>query len=418
MVVAAEGGGIRAGYWAAVVLAKLEDEIPGLSCHVYAVSGVSGGSLGGAVYAALLADRFAGDSDYVCDGRTHDKAPADLVTAVNRVLGEDFLAPVMAGLLFPDLMQRFWPIPGPGPLSLPDRAKYLEMSWEASWRKATNNDRFAAAFLDLWEGETAAGRAYLHQVPSLLLNGTWVETGGRAVTSNLDVEAVEEGHDRFVQLEDVLREVGAGIALSTAAHMSARFTLVSPAGTIDTRRGPRRIVDGGYFENSGGLTASELVASLIEQCPGRACGQTILPIGLYIKNGSREVGEIAYSHMPLAETLSPALALLNTRGARGRHAEALLRASVDPPHAGSSLPPCRIIESGHVHNCFYPFYLEADEDVSIPLGWVLSGPVQDRIHAQLEDLSRIDELRDLVLNPEPATATVDDAKGEVEDGHH
>ena len=44
----------------ALVLAKLEQAAPGFACHVYAISGVSGGSLGAAVYAAELADRSDG----------------------------------------------------------------------------------------------------------------------------------------------------------------------------------------------------------------------------------------------------------------------------------------------------------------------------------------------------------------------
>src|SRR5699024_886813 len=61
-LVAAEGGGIRAAYWAGVVLAKLQDDSRGrFSRHVFGMSGVSGGSLAVSSFAALVADGAGGD---------------------------------------------------------------------------------------------------------------------------------------------------------------------------------------------------------------------------------------------------------------------------------------------------------------------------------------------------------------------
>ena len=55
-VVAAEGGGIRAAYWAASVLSRITDKNPCFPDQLFAISGVSGGSLGSAVFIAQLAD--------------------------------------------------------------------------------------------------------------------------------------------------------------------------------------------------------------------------------------------------------------------------------------------------------------------------------------------------------------------------
>jgi hypothetical protein len=55
-IVAAEGGGIRAAYWTAAVLGTIQDEQPAFADHVFAISGVSGGSLGAAVFVSLLPD--------------------------------------------------------------------------------------------------------------------------------------------------------------------------------------------------------------------------------------------------------------------------------------------------------------------------------------------------------------------------
>jgi hypothetical protein len=64
-VVAASGGGLRAAYWTALTLAKLDDATCGqFSRHVYAYSGVSGGSLG---VAAFEAQRAASPKNAGCE---------------------------------------------------------------------------------------------------------------------------------------------------------------------------------------------------------------------------------------------------------------------------------------------------------------------------------------------------------------
>ena len=53
VLVASSGGGIRAAYWTALVLSKL-NEIPEFRQHLFAISSVSGGSLGASLFRASL----------------------------------------------------------------------------------------------------------------------------------------------------------------------------------------------------------------------------------------------------------------------------------------------------------------------------------------------------------------------------
>ena len=53
-IVAAEGGGVRAAYWTANLLAAFQDANEKFADHVYALSGISGGSLGTALFVNLL----------------------------------------------------------------------------------------------------------------------------------------------------------------------------------------------------------------------------------------------------------------------------------------------------------------------------------------------------------------------------
>ena len=63
--------------------------------------------------------------------------------------------------------------------------------------------------------------------PILLLNATHEETGNRIITSHVLIE-----RNVFVDSLDTLQMLGKDVRASTAAHNSARFTYVSPAGNL------------------------------------------------------------------------------------------------------------------------------------------------------------------------------------------
>ena len=108
----------------------------------------------------------------------------------------------------------------------------------------------------LWEGRK-------DWTPALLLNATWVETGKRIIASNMRVAAGRRRED-FVDVEDANAFFAPrSIPLSAAAHMSARFTYVSPAGRLEKHgRTHGHVVDGGYFENSGATTTLAILQTV------------------------------------------------------------------------------------------------------------------------------------------------------------
>jgi len=109
-IIAAEGGGIRSAYWTAGALAKLHENHPDLMRRTYAMSGVSGGSLGLATFNIHYRDYCLPQSEV---------ASRD---SLKEILGKDYLSPLLAGMLFPDMVQRFLPWPMP----VLDRARRLE----------------------------------------------------------------------------------------------------------------------------------------------------------------------------------------------------------------------------------------------------------------------------------------------------
>lgn len=327
VLVAASGGGIRAAYWTASTLARLES-IPGFADHLFAISGVSGGSVGAAVYTAL--ERRQLDTAYAANPARPCAAGADpaLLGQVREALGADFLSPVVAGLLFPDLVQRLLPFP----VAAADRQRFLELGFERSLGDAPNP--LSGAFLDLYAGPQG------DCLPSLLLNTTSVESGQRAILSNLQVGGFSDTLDLFAAPFALQ-----GIRLSAAAGASARFTYVSPPGGLARSADgqmEQRIVDGGYFENSGAASALDLLRLLRGPDTPHggadpAAAQPPYPILILLRNDPRapavchrasapppsaaDAADRVASDAFLSEIAAPLRALLAARRARGRLAE-------------------------------------------------------------------------------------------------
>jgi hypothetical protein len=244
LIVATAGGGIRAAYWTATVLEKLEKDFEeqgekqSVRPYLFAISGVSGGSVGAAAFEAALTQR---DENHC----RPDKPGDERCPLATNFLKEDFLAPALASLVFQDAPSSFLPDLGQG-----DRGAALERSFEHA-----SNDLLARPFLSFFRRAKPETSLDEEQGPwwrpILLLNATHEETGNRIITSHVKIE-----RNVFVDSLDALNTLGTDVRVSTAAHNSARFTYVSPAGYLGGDRGS--VIDGGYFENFGALSALEL----------------------------------------------------------------------------------------------------------------------------------------------------------------
>lgn len=371
-LVAAEGGGIRAAYWAGMVLAKLQDESGArFGRHLFAISGVSGGSLAGSAFAALVADGERAQCATDPARRYQD--------CMGAILRRDFLSPTLGYALYPDMLQRFLPFPVPAA----DRARAMEAAWSRSWRHATGSDRFAQRFDQLWQQDAGM------EVPSLLLNATLVDGGNRVIASDLAVDGrFPDAYDAFDPLLD-LRQ----LSLATAVHNSARFSYVSPAGTVygcrqrgrlvpceegQERQAWGRVIDGGYFENSGVETVRDLLFAMRPVLlKWAARGFAIDPVVLVISNspgalapsGRQDPGSARMDMTFLSELLAPPLGLFNTRMARATFA-----VTAEQRDMSVILPPDP--------DRFLWFGMQTENDT--PLGWALSTHTFNGIDALLE----------------------------------
>lgn len=382
VLVSAEGGGIRAAAWTALVLARLTERVaaqhpttggePLFARYLFAASGVSGGSLGLATYAGLL----------------RQPAHADVRRLAERtraLLDHDFLAPTLANLLFVDFTQRW--LPGAW---FDDRARALTRAWESAAREQ-GMTAFEQPFSALY---SAAGRVD-SRTPALFLNSTTVAEGRRFIQHPFRPLATP-GQQPWTAAFDGAAWLDPRVPLSEVVVNSARFTYLSPAGTVETAGltqplpATMQLVDGGYFENSGATTLLEVMERLRALAGSR--GLTLRFIVLHISNDP-QLADFVERHdrvrfMPLysaacpasamlpsaapsGEAVAPLEALLHTRSARGSYARARLLHALHP----TADDPARGDLLWHFRLC--------TGDYPIPFGWTVSTPVFDEMQRQL-----------------------------------
>lgn len=359
-LVAAEGGGIRAAYWTASLLGALQDANPNFTKHVYAMSGVSGGSLGIATFAGLVkaGNHQASFTDACKEKKKSGDKKFSYEKCSDAFLQTDFLAPVAGRMLYGDLLQRFLPVA----FSMFDRATALELSWQSAWQKLTHTKYFDESLTSLYKDKVDKAT-----VPALFLNTTWVEKGTRVLSSNL----VPDKH--FTAIQNLYNITNKYIRLSTAVHNSARFSYVSPAGTVKKADGEiwGHLVDGGYFENSGTTTLHEVYDAIKEQA-GKKWSQ-LLPIVIMITNDPKLDDAAITDPNPIAnEVLSPLNGLINTRSGRGIYARGVMRKAVSQDKG--------IFKEFGLQNVRGP----------VPLGWTLSDAamktMKDRLNCYINEL--------------------------------
>lgn len=243
-IISAEGGGHYAAHLTATFLARAQDRCPNFAQHVFAVSSVSGGSIGAGIFAALSKSLAKNGLWQGC--KLGDLGAGLFETRTKAILARDFLSPIVAATLFGDLPHAFLPV----------------------LRRHRRPNPLKQSYLGLWEAGGAA--------PALLVNTTQVENGMRVVVAPfmstdgpLEAGTLHQRTRRTVYLGTKLLDEGweglkpdEDISLSTALGLSARFPWIMPAARFRTSLTEFRLVDGGYIDNSGDETAFDLIMEL------------------------------------------------------------------------------------------------------------------------------------------------------------
>jgi hypothetical protein len=421
-LVSSEGGGIRAAYWTAVVLLRMQAAIPDFERRTFALSGTSGGAIGLAAYRAC---------------RQADPAPAKMHQCIEQFGKSDLWTQLLGGMFFEDSLAAVVPtwkcaLPGCGVLG---RAYWFEGALEQKVPAMAN-------------GLMGAARPAAH-APYLFLNVTRAETGERVIESDVRIGAPD-----FPGAPDLITSMQADVRLSTAAHNTSRFPFTNPVGALygpgctgspSTGGGAggaagqalqqpakslcMRLQDGGYFDNSGALTVIDILRGLSRRLDAWRCAHVadgvavpagcagriawIKPVVVEIRNNYTYAATLdgvppvacaipsdppmdpsrALTAPPLKlypSVITAAITTLATRDAHMRNFEGELERTVaaewvalgiDPPQAQpaqcASGGVAAWIGDAPVHR----FDL-AKDGILYPSGWILSQRARDGIVAQ------------------------------------
>ena len=388
VLVAAAGGGIRAAWWSAHALGELTATPCGRHA-VFAVSSVSGSSLGLAVMATTPQPE----------------------AAISRIAGPDALAAAIDGLLLRDM------IAGAAGLNLiaaqmppgqdfPDRAALMESAWEAEDPALTEPFPLSDPVLP-WR---------------LLLNATAVRTGCRALIADHPIgpafpsvkssltcvpgsaAPAADSYDLFAAL-DCLK----GMDTATAALLGARFPYITPSGVVNGCGHPsgqvEQFVDGGYADSSGLSTLADLAPTLmtaVRQYDTRAATSTpagqpvtvVVPVTAYLGNSPQPepvAGAVPASPpeplIPLASTASSAQSQLigSTANLQRLAAETSASQLFSCAPGDSLCAQAEAAAAAAVPNQLILVVPRTEPRVAAPLGWVLSPASRNALDAALRN---------------------------------
>lgn len=368
--VAAAGGGIRAAYWTRLGM----DCVFGTDCggtdhtdQVFLASGVSGGSLG------------------LVSTRSEQQAERSAERAIDKVLGEDFIAPSLAAFLFADQANSFlrWPV------HAANRADTLELAWEQADPGLAESFGTATVFPRLVLNSTSVEDGCRLEVAELRFGDTatseaWDPRSCTGDVSNLGAAAgpgVLPTRDAFAYLCE--GDAARGLSLSTAALMSARFPYVSPTGGLrGCGKPPQRTfaLDGGIYDNSGGTAALEAwqaVSKAVSDHNATLGAVCIVP-RLVVFDSARVVGLPPQVDNRPQQAGAPLVAAL---GGFDRRSSTPLARAAQAIQEGAD----KAAESCHLAKVDAIAVIAPNEQPGpgLPLGWTLSEETRSQMRCQL-----------------------------------
>ena len=389
-IVAAEGGGIYAASAAATFLANLEDIESGFAQHIFAISGVSGGSIGAAIFQALdharhpdpgaaatataadgaakVQDDHVPGNEEACTQQSGDRVGENLAAKVADIMQDDHFSPVV-GSIFPEIFN--------APLKRPD-ALTASFEYSASTQDAAAGRDLCARFGQHW---SVAGAA-----PALVLNSTWVEMGFRVAFAPFRLHNLDESLYSFLDPGMPNESCAPGhdrqscVSLMTAAGVSARFPGIMPPFSVKMAGGNRwNFVDGAYSDNSGATTALDLYRTLkavSDRDPALKADIDLRIVLITSSDPQPKLDDQSINGTVFRDTMAPIDAIMKVREDLGTDAVARACSEIYPnekrpggrnmevnqgciEHAGVADGPLQVIEI-------------QDQSYGLPLGWKIS----------------------------------------------
>jgi hypothetical protein len=404
LMIAAEGGGIRATYWTAAAL----DRIGAAGSTTQAGCGrratlFSGGASGGAL--GLVLGRFAGDPLEAADAMS---GPNALSQAMVSLVSSDLLASATGVRFETDAPHRT-----PDRQAL-DRAGLMETAWEDQPEAAELRTEFLPEDPD---DATSGDGAVTGQ---LILTATEARNGCRPLLSQVDLSegasfdqqfpvcgdgaAGPDSYDIFAAYGRTSAGDDAGcignVPALTAGLLASRFPYVTPSGVVGGCRGlaPSQLIDGGYTDNTGlgtilGLqdSWSTRVQTHNDEVLAAGTGELVVPMVVYLENGTgsdfslvtdakgedplihKGSSDLWWRSWEIPELLIPPIGGINGRDHRVKTRTAL-KASVTAMRGAlcsTEAEGCEALRAGAGQQVFVVQQYQ-QPSVPAPLGWVMS----------------------------------------------
>jgi hypothetical protein len=365
IIIASEGGGIRAASWTTACLHQLDVLIPGFSHYVFGISGVSGGGVGAATYVALQRAKAVSFSDTL-----------PLVgNEAQEVISQDLISPTTASMLFRGGIHNF----SPGPIPSLDRNRWLEDAWEnaafstISSHSDSVRNLLSQSFLKIWRDSSGRPQTYF---PLVFLNSSVAETGQKAILSPVNLgnepslpQNAQNPVHPFYDVVDLFSTIQSDLPFKTATFLCARFPFVTSGGRVEgqlpnmkpTYQPAFHLIDGGYVENTGIMTSVQLIRSLQRLNSPPNSRYNVQYYLLFLRNG--QASDNASSTTTFRFLSEPLTGFLNATGRQGLTLDQLvaytLKKGINDPE-------------NELHFSYVNIALDRSTGHQYPLGWYLS----------------------------------------------
>jgi hypothetical protein len=249
-------------------------------------------------------------------------------------------------MALPDMVQRFLPCPVP----CFDRARYLE-------------EAFSNGYKDYATGALTDSGIYhlcppgdLPHIPNLFFNCTHVETGRKAIISNIRLSKTF-----FIDELDVLDTIQQDIPLKVIVSCSSRFPLATSPALLCSKSNQElgHIVDGGYYDNSAVETCMELAYAITDKAR-----QLKQPVRIKIIGIANCFKPNTFKTLKIYEA-APGMAFYN----------AWNRRQISMQHLAEKM------DSSVTFSSIYTLVPDPG-GVEFPLGWCLSGAAKKKMKEQ------------------------------------
>ncbi len=387
-LVAAQGGGLYAGYHTAMFLARLHDELdsgnsPFLN-RLLTISGVSGGGIGSAVFLAaaraLKRHRDASLSECSVGRKTSNfnsykpsKKKLTTELLVRCFFRRDLLAPVFQRGLFRDIPISFVPR-FIWPYHVADRGVFFEHTLQRGWQQVL--DSYGLKDSNVFEGTLSNisrkdGAINEQPWPSLVLNTSVVEDGSRLIfaapwmrlPSSLSSPAVADL--RYFSCVSRIKS----LSVARATRLSSGFPYIFPPALIETSYSgcfdrkkfeipmAARIVDGGYNENSGLSTISHILAGLRKAFLDSQCNKKPPPLNEVDRGNSGEnYGLRSFVSVPISYSSGEVCIKVRFHIVNFTHRYGEFSAFNSGSEFGEFADPLRTLDNARIHRGFEAEY--------------------------------------------------------------